>query len=124
MALVIDRALIAAIFVGLIQALGLNLNVQSDRKGALNVKVDGIYGSLLELTPLRATIGKLAMSIRVAGEDGELATPLGLILRNLLKPASTAPLLIGFLIAAFTSRKQALHDALAGCVVSPRTQKT
>ena len=31
------------------------------------------------------------------------------------------PMLIGYIMAGFTERKQALHDMIAGCVVLRRT---
>ena len=39
------------------------------------------------------------------------------LLRNLLKLLSAAILMIGFLMAGWTRRKQALHDKLTGCYV-------
>ncbi|MGH8642204.1 MAG: RDD family protein, partial [Burkholderiales bacterium] len=50
----------------------------------------------------------------VAGERLSFLRSLG---RNLAKIISGIPLYIGFLLAAFTSRKQALHDIIANCVI-------
>ncbi len=40
--------------------------------------------------------------------------------RSVFKPLSTALLMIGFLMAGITARKQALHDMFAGCLVLRR----
>jgi uncharacterized RDD family membrane protein YckC len=40
--------------------------------------------------------------------------------RNVAKLVSDFTLLIGYIMAAFTSRKQALHDIMTGCVLIKR----
>ena len=69
---------------------------------------------------LQGTLGKCLLGCRVADLSGKRVGPIRAALRTLLKPLSAAPLLIGFLLAAFTSRKQALHDLLTGSVVLKR----
>jgi uncharacterized RDD family membrane protein YckC len=76
-----------------------------------------LYTSILEGSPLRATVGKLAMFIRVADEEGHRVTLLRALARNALKLISAAPLCIGYLMAGWTAKKQALHDILARCTV-------
>jgi uncharacterized RDD family membrane protein YckC len=75
------------------------------------------YFSVLESSPWRATLGKKALGLEVvdlAGNRLSFARASG---RFFAKVLSSMTLLVGFLMAAFTARKQALHDMLAGCLV-------
>ena len=76
-----------------------------------------LYTSVLESSRLQATLGKLAMFIRVADEEGRRVTLPRALGRNALKVASAIPVCVGFLMAGWTAKKQALHDMLAGCTV-------
>lgn len=76
-----------------------------------------LYFSLMEYSPWQATIGKLLFRLRVADVQGHRLSLSRAIARNLAKTLSTFTLGIGYLIAAFTPRKRALHDILAGSIV-------
>ncbi len=76
-----------------------------------------LYYCLMESSGARGTLGKLILGIRVtdlAGQRISFGRALG---RNLAKMLSGLILGIGYLMVAFTARKQALHDMIAGCVV-------
>ncbi|BDI61644.1 RDD family protein [Qipengyuania nanhaisediminis] len=76
-----------------------------------------LYFSLLESSAWQATIGKKALGLIVtdtAGARISLARALG---RYLAKFVSAAILLIGFVMVAFTERKQGLHDLIASTLV-------
>ena len=63
------------------------------------------------------SLGKRALAIKVTTLDGG---PIGFwraTLRTLAKYLSAAILMIGFIMAGFTRRKQALHDYIAGTLV-------
>lgn len=65
-----------------------------------------------------ATLGKRIAGLRVRCADGR---PIGLFRgawRTFLKPLSLGCCCGGFLLAAWTARKRALHDWLAGTVVA------
>jgi len=49
-------------------------------------------------------------------EGGKPSYPRSLT-RNLLKVVSVLTLMIGFMLAGWTRRKQALHDMIARCLV-------
>lgn len=67
----------------------------------------------------QATLGKQLCGLRVEhAASGERLSMLRSIWRELAKLLSAAVFFIGFLIAAFTRRKQGLHDMLAMTVVS------
>jgi len=76
-----------------------------------------LYWPVLESTSLRATIGKAMVGLVVADIDGGGLPFVRSLLRNLAKIISAIPLFIGFLLAAFTTRKQALHDLITKAVV-------
>lgn len=75
------------------------------------------YAPILESSPLGATIGKHLLGIQVKDLAGQPITFRAAFVRNLLKIASTMLLLIGFVFALFSDKKQALHDLVADTVV-------
>jgi len=75
------------------------------------------YAPILESSPLGATIGKHLMGIQVKDLAGQPVTFRAAFVRNLLKIASTMLLLIGFVFALFSDKKQALHDLVADTIV-------
>jgi uncharacterized RDD family membrane protein YckC len=97
-----------------------------DREALLNAvpvcaALGWAYYAVLESSPARGTLGKLALGLYVADAQGD---PIGFwraVLRNALKGLSSVLLGTGWLMAAFTPRKQALHDLLAGTLVLRKT---
>ena len=84
---------------------------------ALYYVVAGLYYSLMESSASQATLGKMALGIKVTDEHGQrLAFPHALG-RWFAAGLSYLTLYIGFLAAAFTERKQALHDLVAKTLV-------
>lgn len=78
------------------------------------------YFALLEATPLRATPGKALLGLRVTKLDGKRVGIIRSITRNALKGLSAAMLMLGFAMAGFTKRKQALHDLMTRSLVVRR----
>jgi uncharacterized RDD family membrane protein YckC len=80
-----------------------------------------LYEAFMLSSEWQATVGKRAMSIVVTGLDGRRITFARATGRHFAKLVS-GPLLIGigFIIAAFTARKQALHDMMAETLVVNR----
>lgn len=76
-----------------------------------------IYSTLLEASPLRATFGKRALGLIVVRQSGEFMSFPTAGLRAIAKIGSAAMLLTGFLLAAFSPRKQAFHDLVSGTAV-------
>ena len=75
------------------------------------------YSAGMESSPLRATIGKLAIGLYVANMDGGRVTFRQATGRFFGKVLSSLILCIGYIMAAFTPKKQALHDQLSNCLV-------
>lgn len=75
------------------------------------------YFSHMESSVHGATFGKQLMGIKVTDLDGNRISFMTGVKRYLAKIPSAMILLIGFIMAAFTDKRQALHDKLAGCLV-------
>ena len=76
-----------------------------------------LYFTLMESSSMQATLGKKLVGIRVTDLNGQRITFGRAAGRYLGKLVSAMILMIGFLMAAFTARKQALHDIMAGTLV-------
>ena len=76
-----------------------------------------LYWPLMESSERQATIGKQLLGIQVTDANGAQLTFVRSLLRNLAKILSSLPFGLGFLLAAFTARKQALHDMITKCLV-------
>ena len=76
-----------------------------------------LYFIGMEGSPKQATLGKMAVSIVVTDVHGERITYNRATGRHLAKFISAVILLIGFLMVAWTERKQGLHDMIAGTLV-------
>lgn len=78
------------------------------------------YYVLFETSPTRGTPGKIALNLFVADKYGDPISYRRAAFRYLFKSVSTLLLGMGWLMAAFTPRKQALHDIMAGTLVLRR----
>ncbi len=76
-----------------------------------------LYEAFMMSSEWQATIGKRVMSIIVTDLQGRRITFGRATGRHFAKYLSAFLLGIGFLMAAFTSKKQALHDLIAETVV-------
>ncbi|MEO8189138.1 MAG: RDD family protein [Acidobacteriota bacterium] len=76
-----------------------------------------LYVALSESSAAQATIGKRALRLRVTDTAGRRISFARASSRNFAKILSSLILFIGFVMAAFTRRKQALHDLMAETVV-------
>ena len=76
-----------------------------------------LYFAVCESSRWQATIGKLALGLQVTDEYGRRIGFAKATGRYFGKFISVFSLGAGFLLAAWTTRKQALHDAMAGCCV-------
>jgi uncharacterized RDD family membrane protein YckC len=79
-----------------------------------------MYYAIMEASRHQASLGKLALELKVTDADGRRLSLSKSVLRNASKLLSASLLLLGYLAAAFTRRKQALHDLIAGAIVLKR----
>lgn len=76
-----------------------------------------LYWGLMHASARQATFGKTLLGLKVTNTSGERISLLRSLSRELAKYLSAIPLMLGFLLAAFTGRKQALHDFVASTTV-------
>ena len=77
-----------------------------------------LYFAILESSERQATFGKSMMSLRVTNSEGQRISFGHATGRFFAKIVSgMVPLAIGYIMAGFTERKQALHDLIAGTLV-------
>jgi uncharacterized RDD family membrane protein YckC len=77
-----------------------------------------LYFAGMESSARQATFGKSVMSLRVTNYEGQRISFGHATGRFFAKIVSgMVPLFIGYIMAAFTERKQALHDFIAGTLV-------
>lgn len=76
-----------------------------------------LYNALLHASRWQATVGKRAMGVIVTDLEGNRISFGKASLRFLGKLVSTFIFFLGYLPAAFTSRRQALHDMIGGTLV-------
>jgi len=76
-----------------------------------------LYHTLMECSRHQATLGKVALGIKVTDLDGNRISFARANGRFFGKWLSGAVMNVGYLMAAFTEKKQALHDILASCLV-------
>jgi uncharacterized RDD family membrane protein YckC len=92
-------------------------NRYSTTASGISTVVSWLYSALMESSSKQATLGKMALGIRVTDLDGNRITFGKATGRYFAKILSALILGIGFLMVAFTERKQGLHDILAGTLV-------
>ena len=87
---------------------------------AIGTLINWIYSATLESSKLQATLGKMALNIKVTDIEGRRISFARATGRFFGKLLSKLILFIGYLVQPFTARRQALHDMLAGTLVVRR----
>jgi uncharacterized RDD family membrane protein YckC len=76
-----------------------------------------LYFAIMESSKSQASVGKMALGIKVTDMNGE-RIPFGkALLRSIGKIISGMIMYIGYIMAAFTEKKQGLHDMIANTLV-------
>lgn len=125
-AYLVDRFLLGAInlslcllyvFLAGIQWEGDGFRVVSLASALFGFLLKWLYFTLAESSSMQATLGKALIGIKVADEQGRRISLARANGRYWAKILSALTFGIGFLMAGFTRRKQALHDLLARTLV-------
>lgn len=121
-AYIIDAILISAAFWVLAFVLGVrmdadNLQESNIALNSVSLVIGWLYFALLESSERGATVGKMAMGLRVVSNDGQRLSFLNATGRYFAKIVSAIILCIGFIMIAFTDRKRGLHDMIASTLV-------
>lgn len=85
--------------------------------GTIALVIGWLYYALMESSAKQATVGKMALGIIVTDLEGRRLGFGRATGRYFAKILSALTLGIGYLMAGFTERKQALHDMVASCLV-------
>lgn len=83
----------------------------------LTLSMSWLYFTLMESSSKQATLGKMALGMVVTDTDGNRISLLRANARYWSKILSGLFLCFGYVMAAFTQRKQALHDLIANTLV-------
>ena len=128
-ALLIDWFVFSSIEIFIAAARGIPLNARPSTEPEvvakaflINLVIFWLYWAISESSPWQASIGKRAMDVYVTDLKGcriSFAQASG---RFFGKVISAIILGVGFIMIAFTERKQGLHDLLAGCLVVRRQE--
>lgn len=88
----------------------------------VSLAVTWLYHALMESSEWQATVGKKALGLVVTDMAGRRVSfwratgrHFGKIVTNMI------PVFIGYILAGFTEKKQALHDMMAGCLILRRS---
>ena len=80
------------------------------------------YFALMESSGWQGTVGKKIMGIQVTDLNGSRISVGRATARLVVKACLSGWFLIGYIMAFFTQRKQALHDLIAGTIVLTKQQ--
>lgn len=83
----------------------------------IGIGITWLYFAIMESSSKQATLGKMAMKIKVTDLEGNRISFSRATGRYFAKILSMMIFFIGYIMAAFTEKKQALHDMIAGTLV-------
>jgi uncharacterized RDD family membrane protein YckC len=84
----------------------------------LSIAMPVLYHMFLETSPRQATFGKQAMGLRLITVEGRTLTRMQSVGRCLVRYLLSGAFLgVGYFLALFTERKQALHDLILNTIV-------
>ena len=121
-AYIID-AILLSIVVGVLASLfGLNLMETNWERydptiNLLSFVIGWLYFALMESSERGATVGKMALGLRVVTSNGQRLSFMNATGRYFAKIVSAIILFIGFIMIGFTDKKRGLHDMIAGTLV-------
>ena len=120
LAFVIDAIVLAICgsILGIVIGNGLNpLFMDYRGQGLVGLAPQWLYFAGLESSSMRGTLGKRACGLIVVDMEGRRLTFLRATARYFSKILSALVLFVGYLMIAFTQRRQGMHDLIASTVV-------
>lgn len=116
LAYLVDSLIVTVGFVGIMLLLGA-MGLELAGAEIIFLVLSILYWALMQSSPRQATLGKELCGLKVGGPNGERMSLPRALGREAAKIISSLTLLLGFIIAAFTRNKQALHDFVASTYV-------
>lgn len=117
LAYIIDSLIIAVPIGGVLWLAGISENTTN----GIGLLVGWMYSAVMESSEWQATVGKRVLGLWVTDEDGRRISFGRATVRHFAKIVSALVLFIGFIMVAFTDRKQGLHDKMASTLVWRRS---
>jgi uncharacterized RDD family membrane protein YckC len=111
--------IIDAILIGIVVGI-LTFTTEDAARNTVSTIVGWLYFAFMESSARQATFGKSLLNLQVTDEQGQRISFLRATGRHFAKILSAIILLIGFIMVAFDSRKQGLHDKIASRLVVQR----
>ena len=105
---------------GFYRAAGGTSEGAGDLGSFLGLILSWLYYAIMESSAKQATLGKIAIGLVVTDKRGNRLTFGRATARYFARWLSGIILMIGYIIAAFTEKKEALHDMIAGTIVYQR----
>lgn len=119
LAFLADSAIVFVLSAALLIGAGMALGPNDLTLAVIAVWVLGfLYWPILHASRLRGTFGKALLGLHVTRFDGRRISILRALWREIAKIFSSAVFMLGYVIAAFMPRKQALHDLMAATYVA------
>jgi len=119
LAFLADSAIVFVLSAALLIGAGMALGPNDLTLAVIAVWVLGfLYWPILHASRMRGTFGKALLGLHVTRFDGRRISILRALWREIAKIFSSAVFLLGYVIAAFMPRKQALHDLMAATYVA------
>jgi uncharacterized RDD family membrane protein YckC len=117
-ALLADSAIVFMVSAALLAGAVIALGPEDIVPIALAVWVLGIlYWPVMHASAWQATVGKAMLGLKLARVNGGRISIVRSLAREISKIFSAMVLMVGYLMAGFTPRKQALHDLMASTYV-------
>jgi uncharacterized RDD family membrane protein YckC len=114
---------VVILFIGLVLTSGGDFESGFDSPGLvfliylMFIIIEWLYYAVMESSTIQATVGKLACGIKVTDMEGNRISFGQASGRFFGKIISALIVMVGYMMAGFTEKKQALHDIMAGCLV-------
>ncbi len=116
-AFLIDALIVGAGVSVVSSILGHPPDTQDQVYNGISILAQWLYFTLLESSDYQATIGKMSLNLQVVDLEGNKISFAKANMRYWSKILSAIVLGIGFLMIAFTEKKQGLHDKIAGTLI-------
>ena len=120
-ALVVDGIVVSLAFIPFVLAIIPFANDSTDKEFiGLIFLASWLYFAGMESSRQQGTLGKILLGIKVTDLSGQPISFGKASIRHFSKIISGFILYVGYIMAAFTPKKQALHDQIANCLVVNR----
>jgi uncharacterized RDD family membrane protein YckC len=116
LAYVADTLIITIAFVAIVLGLGV-MGLELFSPSIIYTVVAIFYWALMQSSKRQATFGKALVGLKVTDADGGRLSVGRALAREAAKVVSGLALMIGYIMAGFTKRKQGLHDMVASTLV-------